>query len=109
MVAFKLRAAFLGCALLVAAARVQAQPSVDHDCSAEDFEDLEDLEDPFVVEDLYDTTPQTTFARPNYRMACEAIAKSISPASHVFFPGECPGDFASGDILSSPPCPSLFI
>jgi|SRR6266850_4300851 len=91
MVAFKLRAAFLGCALLVAAARVQTQPSVDHDCDAEDFED------PFAVEEDvydYDTTPQTTFARPHYRIACEAIAKSISPASHVFFPGELPWGFS---------------
>jgi hypothetical protein len=91
MVAFKLRAAFLGCALLAAAAKVQAQPSVNHDCDAKDFED------PFAVEeDLhdYDTTPQTTFAQPNYRIACETIANSISPASHVFFPGESPWGFS---------------
>jgi hypothetical protein len=104
MVAFKLRAAFLGCALLFAAGRVQAQPSFDHDCDAEDFEDFEDLEDPFAVEeDLhdYDTTPQTAFARPNYRFACETIAKSISPASHVFFPGEC--------LFCCDTCPSLLL
>jgi hypothetical protein len=80
MVGFKLRTAFLGYALLSAISVVQGQQS-EHECVAEDsFFDS-------------DNTPQTAFTGPdNFRVTCEAIAKSVSPSSHVFYPGACPED-----------------
>jgi hypothetical protein len=64
----KLKAALLGCTLLVAAAAAQGQLYFD-------------AEDPFATE------PAQTPLNRDFRLTCEAIAKTISPASQVFFPG----------------------
>lgn len=65
-----LRAVFLGCALILPAfltTTVQGQV---------DFSYVDPTEH-----------VQTALAR-DYRPVCEAIASSLSPASHVFYPGE---------------------
>jgi hypothetical protein len=65
-----LRAVFLGCALIFPALlTTTAQRQVEFSC--------------------VDPTEhaQTTLAH-DYRLVCEAIATSVSPASQVFYPGE---------------------
>ena len=65
----KLKAALLGCALLAATAAAQEQLYFG-------------AEDQCVTE--HDAQPSLN---SDFQLACESIAKSISPASQVFFPG----------------------
>jgi hypothetical protein len=65
-----LRAVFLGCALILPALfTTTVQGLVDFSC-------VNPTEH-----------AQTALAR-DYRPVCEALAASLSPASHVFYPGE---------------------
>ena len=65
----KLKAAFLGCTFLVAMGAAQGQLY-------------------FGADDPFATGHGQTPLNRDFRLTCEAIAKTISPASQVFFPGE---------------------
>ncbi|KAI0293619.1 FAD-binding domain-containing protein [Multifurca ochricompacta] len=69
-----LTASFLGCALLLPALLVVTVQGYAH-CASEDFDTG------------YARTQTALSGVDNYLLTCESIAKSVSPASQVFFPG----------------------